>query len=420
MSIFDDDPDDLPDEALDLDLDADALDGGADIVAVLDSEDAIAARDPGRLLWLLATAGAQVRRAVETGPRWDPASLEADLPARSVLVATDPSAALAAPVLAELAGERVPVVDWRANFLPRWAGPADVLLAADVDGRHPRIAELVAEADRRGLRVVAVAPERSPVAVAVGRGQLVTAEPVATRRVALWTLLTPLLQAADGLGVASIGSDRLIAVAEALDVMAQACRPGSDAFTNAAKQLAVELAESEAVIAGVGPLSAIAARWMSASLALLAGISATTVDLPDDVALGGALLEIRPSGPAGADHPQDFFRDRTEASPQRRRRLLFVCERSPADVTSGRPTAELADRPGPQTTPWDEGADRAAIALEQVAGARGLVSSTIETPARDRLARFAAATAFGDFTAAYAAIGRGIDPTAVRAGELPH
>ena len=57
--------------------------------------------------------------------------------------------------------------------------------------------------------------------------------------------------------------------------------------------------------------------------------------------------------------------------------------------------------------------------------ARGLVSSAPELPGLTPLARFAAATAFGDFTAAYAAIGRGIDPGSPRipgtprAGERP-
>ncbi|MEP6851895.1 MAG: SIS domain-containing protein [bacterium] len=426
MSIFDDDDDeddpadlaDLPEEPLV--LDGELLDGDADIVAVLDSQDAVAARDPGRMLWLLATAGAQVRRAVETVERWSPETLSEDIAPRSLLIVTDPSASLAASVLAELAGERVPVIDWRGAQLPRWAGPTDVLLAADIDGRHSRVADLVAEGDRRGLRVVAVAPERSPVAAAAARSRLVPIEPVTTRRVALWTLLAPLLLAADALGVASIGAQRLIEVADALDTMAEACRPSSDAFTNPAKQLAVELAESEAMIAGVGPLSAIAARWMGSSLAVLAGLSATTVELPDDIAVGGALLEIPPSGALGATTDPDFFRDRTQPEVTRRRRVVFVFERNPADVTVGRPAVELVDEPWPTVSPWDEGAERAAIVLEQVAAARGLVTSTVDTPARDRLARFAAATSFGDFAAAYAAIGRGVDPAAVRAGELPH
>ena len=71
-------------------------------------------------------------------------------------------------------------------------------------------------------------------------------------------------------------------------------------------------------------------------------------------------------------------------------------------------------------TPDEQAAQRAAVAIQDIASARGIVTSAVEVEVISTLARFAAATAFGDFTAAYAAIGRGVDPSAIRAGELPH
>lgn len=410
MSIFDDPDDDFPAEPLRFDTDRDP-DVAPDVVTILDSPDAISARDPGRLLWALATAGAQVRRAVAAAERWTP-RLPVDFSPRSALIVTDSTAGLAAAVLGELGGDRTAVLDWRAVSLPRWAGPADVLLAASIDGRHPRVAMLVAEAARRGMTVVVATPAETPVAAAAGRETVVAIETPASRRAALWTLLTPLLLAGATLGFVPVGPGELSAMADALDDIAEVNRPTSDAFTNAAKQLAIEVIDTEAMLVGVGPFAAHAAVGMSGALALLAGITAVPVALPDEVTRAGALLDI-PIGSAGDTAPDDFFRDRVE-EPSRRRRLLFLSDAAPG-VGNGlyRAPASVADE-------LAESAQLAAIALEHIASARGIVTSNLDLPGETPLARFAAALAFGDFTGAYAAIGRGIDPTAARAGELPH
>jgi glucose/mannose-6-phosphate isomerase len=394
MSIFDDD---LPDEP----LEPESADGD-DIVAVLDSESLIQARDPGRLLWSLATAGAQVRRALESMDRWRLDSLREEPLPRAVLVATDSSGSAAAAVLAALGSERLPVLECTRSSLPRWAGPADVLLVASVDGRHPRLAGLLSEGDRRGMITVAVSPPDSPMAAATGRGLLLDIDVPATRRAALWTVLTPLLIAAAAVRVIDITDEDLAEVISALDGIAESCRPSADAFTNPAKQLAIELAEVDLLIAGAGPLSAVAARWMRDSLALLAGLPSVAAALPGDMAMVGALLEITS---AGGRTEGDFFRDRV-AETSRRRRLVIVSE---SGVLG--PAAESPD---------EQAAQRAAVAVQDIASARGIVTSAVEIEAMSTLARFAAATAFGDFTAAYAAIGRGVDPSAIRAGELAH
>lgn len=397
-------------------LDAAALGDPAvqDIVSVLDSETLIQRRDPERLLWALATSGAQVRYAVNRVDRWDRAALVSDLPPRAVLVVTDPPAGIAAAVLAQLGGERVPVLDWRAPELPRWAGPTDVLLAASVDGRHPRVATLLADADRRGLTVVAVSPEDSPVAAAAGRGVRIPVDPGHHRRAAWWSILAPLLLVLDALAVLDAPASMLSELADDLDSVAESARPGTDAFTNAAKQLAIEFADTEPILAGCGPLSRLAAGQWAGSLALLAGIGSTAVGLPEDIATAGALLELPPGGADEGDEDAGFFRDRSE-SQARRRRLVVITESGPAA------------RPWPEDSSSDAGADlhelaagRAAGALFDAAAARALVSSTLDVPGQRPLNRFATATLFGDFVAAYLAIGRGVDPAATRAGELPH
>lgn len=413
MSIFDDPDDDadLPEEPLRFDPDRDP-DVAPDVVTILDSADAINARDPGRLLWALATAGAQVRRAVADADRWQVVPFGLGFTPRSALVVTDTTASVAAAVLAELGADRTAIIDWRGVSLPRWAGPADVLLAASIDGRHPRVAVLVAEAQRRGMTVVVATPPDTPVAAAAGRETIVAIEAPVSRRAALWTLLTPLVQAGAGLGFVDLTGDQLLAVADALDEVAETSRPASDAFTNAAKQLAIQVIETEAMIVGVGPFSTHAAVCMANSLALLAGITAVPLSLPDDVTRAGALLDI-PLGVDAGDQTADLFRDRVDDT-ARRRRLVFVTDSGPSDRHDpNRPPTSAADE-------LARAAQLAAIALEHIASARRILTSTLDLPGESLLGRFAAATAFGDFTAAYAAIGRGIDPTAARAGELPH
>jgi len=65
-------------------------------------------------------------------------------------------------------------------------------------------------------------------------------------------------------------------------------------------------------------------------------------------------------------------------------------------------------------------ARRSASALRDLAASYGGRYSTVEVPAGPPLCRLAAATAFGAFTATYLALGRGIDPSAPRPGELAH
>ncbi len=50
----------------------------------------------------------------------------------------------------------------------------------------------------------------------------------------------------------------------------------------------------------------------------------------------------------------------------------------------------------------------------------GIRASSVDVPDGPPLARFAAAAAFGEFTAAYLAFGLGLDPGAPRPAELGH
>src|SRR4051812_14981759 len=220
--------------------------------ALLDEPERLEQRDEARLLWSLATAGAQVRRAVETLGDFGVERLRSDELPRAMLVATDSAPSAASRLVTRLSCTRPPALTWHGVELPRWAGPTDALLIGSVDGRHPRLAELAAEGARRGLAMAVVAPAGSQVAVAADRAPVHELPRDLHPRAARWSILAPLLQALDVMGINPNPSGLLIEVADALDEKAEACKPDGDAFVNPAKALAIEFAESIPLIAGAG------------------------------------------------------------------------------------------------------------------------------------------------------------------------
>jgi glucose/mannose-6-phosphate isomerase len=378
--------------------------------AVLDDTDLLQRRDEQRLLWTLASAGAQVRRAIELHDDFGVERLRGDLP-RALLVASDAPPSAALRLITRLSCEATPALPWHGVELPRWAGPADALLIGAVDGRHPRLAELAEQGARRGLAMAVVAPAGSQVAAAAGRSPLHELPVNLNVRAARWAVLTPLLQALDALGIHPISATELGAVADALDETAETCRPSGELFTNPAKALAIEFADAIPLIVGAGALASVAARATADALQLCAGVEAVSVSLPDGVARAGALL--RGAGPAQSD---DFFRDRMDEPAQgRRARLLVVGDDGAPDDPL------LGERSGARIQLDEVAARRAAAALHELASELGLRSSSVDVPAgSSALARFGAAAAFGEFTAAYLAFGLGLDPGARNPAELAH
>ena len=369
---------------------------------LLDDPAALTAADRGGLLRALATAGAQVRRAVETAAEFGVERLRGDVRPRAVLVAPDAHAPYLSSLLAVLAAGEAPVLDWRDSTLPRWAGPADVLLVASADGRHPRLAELVAQANRRGLVLAVAAPAGSPVAAAASRHPVADLSHL-SRRAGPGHLVVAGHPGAAGHRRARAGAtpaSLLDQVADRLDEIAELDRPDSDAFVGPAKVLAAELAESVPVIAGVGPVATVAARRVAGAVQLLGGSTAMAASLPDDVARIGSLLEF-------ATVEADFFADRVEDGAVKPRLVLVGDDSDSARQAEQDPLGEQAGR-------------RAAAALSGLAISRGIGVSRVLVPPAAPLVRFAGASAAGDFAASYLALARGIDPGAPRLGELDH
>jgi hypothetical protein len=376
--------------------------------ALLGDEKELLRRDRHRLLWSLATAGAQVRRALETADEFGVDRLAGERP-RALVVATDAAAPGVMQLVTRISCDATPALPWHEAELPRWAGASDALLIASIDGQHPRLAELAEQGARRGLAMAVVAPKQSPVGVAAGRAPLAALPPDLNPRACRWAVLTPLLQALNSLGLHSVPTSVLEDVARALDESAEGARPSGDPFTNAAKSLAVELAEALPLVAGAGSVATVAARAVAEALQVAAGAPAVAVSLPDGVQQAAAMLRAG----AVAD-PQDIFRDRVdEQDSGRRPRLLVIGDDGAVD------DPDLGPRSPAQIQLDEVGARRAAAALHRLAGAVGLRSSSVDVPGGDPLVRFAAATAFGDFTASYLALGLGIDPGAPDPAEHP-
>lgn len=372
--------------------------------ALLNDPDYIASHDSRGTLMALATAGAQVRQAVELSRE---AGIErvggGDRP-RSVLVASLGGSAVVADVLDMLAepGSPVPVSVRRNLPLPGWVGPLDLVVAVSLSGRAPGPLAVAAEAARRGASLLTVGAADSPLAevcarargvhIDVGRGRT-------SSRTALWSLLTPVIMAASEMGLIEAADSVLSETADRLDLHAEACRPRSESFVNPAKILALQLGETIPVVLGDGPLNGVAAGRAASMLARTARIPATAGELPDAASQIVACFD----GPftagggrgAGAREPApDIFADPFLDGPAQPRLGLLLLRDAPA----ARMTRQLAD------------AEALTDAVLQTAYDAGVRVSTLVAEPGHPLVRLAGQMAQTDFAATYLAIALGLDP----------
>lgn len=369
--------------------------------SLLDAPAALARADRRGLLRGAAEAGARVRTALRHADEAGVAALTPDGRPRSIMVAGSGAAATCvADLVAGLVGGAAPVTRLRPSgvapaagalrwSLPGWTGTVDLLLVVTITGDEPGLALLAEQAYRRGCTVVAVAPGRSPLAETVDgvRGLFVPlatapeqeygehrpsqsdgpatpdesvddlerafsrsfvhgnhAEPglepeiMAASPGALWALFTPLLVLLDRIGLVEAPQETLLALADRLDTVAERCGPAIATYSNPAKTLAAELAESLPLIWTEGESAAPAGRRFATVLAELAGRPALAAELPEALPAHSALL--RSPLAAGAD-PDDFFRDRVEDPEALRARLVLLRDR-PADGLSAAPAAREA------------------------------------------------------------------------------
>ncbi|MFI9627223.1 SIS domain-containing protein [Streptomyces sp. NPDC052042] len=330
--------------------------------SLLEAPDALARADRRGLLRGAAEAGARVRTAARHAAEAGIAGLTPEGRPRAVLVAGSGTAAVGvADLITALAGASAPVACIRPTgvapaagalrwALPGWAGSMDLLLVVTADGTEPGLSLLAEQAYRRGCSVVAVAPGRSPLREAVdGRGLLVPmataphgeydAETSAAGPGTLWALFTPLLALLDRVGLVTAPPEALQGLADRLDHAAERCGPAIATYSNPAKTLAAELADSLPLIWTEGDTAGPVGRRFAAVLAELSGRPALAAELPEALPAHGALLAG--AFAAGAD-PDDFFRDRVEEPDPLHTRVVLLRDR-PAGGLSAAPAArELA------------------------------------------------------------------------------
>ncbi|WP_190160938.1 SIS domain-containing protein [Streptomyces litmocidini] len=332
---------------------------------LLDAPDDLALADRRGLLRGAAEAGARVRTAARHAAEAGIADLRPEGRPRAVLVAGPGTAAAGvADLIGALAGAAAPVVRLQPTgvapaagalrwALPGWAGPVDLLLLPTTDGGEPGLALLAEQAYRRGITVVAVAPKDSPLAGTVNgsRGLFVPlamapnespdeyAENIAASPGALWALFTPLLALLDRVGLIEAPSEALEKAADRLDRTAERCGPAVATYSNPAKTLAAELADSLPLIWTEGNAAGPAGRRFAALLAELAGLPALAAELPEALPAHGVLLAGDYA--AGAD-PDDFFRDRVEEQQALRARVVLLRDRPAEGLTAAPAARELA------------------------------------------------------------------------------
>lgn len=369
--------------------------------ALLDAVDRLESLDRRESLRALASAGAQVRRALLAAGEAGIGSVARGERPRSVLVASLGGSALVCDVLDVLAepGSPVPLTTRHGGPLPGWVGPLDLVVAVSQSGRATGPLELAAEAARRGAALLTVGAADSPLAdvCAQGRGVHV---PVAwdapSSRTALWSLLTPVLLAADGLGLVEAPVPVLERVADVLDERAEECRPSSESFVNPAKSLALGLAETVPVVLGDAALTGVAAARAASMLARTARIPTTFGTLPDSASQVLACFD----GPytSNARGPltgtADVFADPyLDGPPSPRLGLLVLRDAALAEDDPGGAASGLA------SAVVESARDAGVSVWEQQSGP----GSPLE--------RLASLVSLTDYAATYLALGLGLDPT---------
>ena len=342
----------------------------------LDDEEALSAADP--YLRPLAEAGSRVRReAGACAEALAAAVAQAGAEARPrAVVAAGPDSRLLRAVLEPWCP--VPFVAWPGPGLPGWAGALDLVVVLAPDGSDTGAASAVAEAVRRGCRLVVACDPASLVGQhAVGRDTTVLPT-TAGDQLASAVVVLELLAALD-LGPHSSAE----AVASALDEVSVACSPYRDLSVNPAKMLAIALADGSPVVWGGSVLAARAARRISEQLRRASGRAALAGDAEH---LLPVLRAVRPRD-LFADPFADSFADpfADEGDGAEPRPVLLLLDDGSDDVT----VREQRDRLVTEAQEHDVRVER------------------IEAHEGDGVARYATLLATGTWASTYVQLGLG-------------
>ena len=289
--------------------------------------------DPHSLTLTAAAEGAHLRAAASAAAD----GLFDDLPEpRAVVLITNESRArLAAEAVIALAADaRAPITI--ARSLPRFVGALDLVFVLTDDPGDP-IAEVLAEADRRGAATVLVDPGEGPVRAAASPRTVVVPRPAMSAVGSFCGYVGAVLGALTAARVTALGPAAVLDdVADAVDAEAVACAPDRDLLVNPARQWAEWMRGHSVVVAGEGDVwrtvAELAAAWL-----LDAGLPAHGTTVSDMLRASGALA---PSPAAALD---DLFHDPLIDGPVGGGRMLplsVIAVTSPAEAPAVRARLE--------------------------------------------------------------------------------
>jgi glucose/mannose-6-phosphate isomerase len=360
----------------------------------LDDLAAVQDIDSSDMLRVIAGSAAQVRASLTSVRGTSLSALSVTDRPRAVVMAGMGGSGIAGEVLAAVAGRQcpVPVIVHRDYGLPGWVGAADLVVAVSCSGTTQETLSSVAEASRRGARLLGVGTAGSPLDEECqrGGGAFVPVVKQLSPRSSLWALAVPGLVVAARLRLLDLGPDdgQLEAAAVRLESVASACRPDREWFVNPAKTLAVELSGSLPMLWGSGQVGPVAATRAACQLAENAKLPAVVGDLPEAhhnqvVTFDGPL--------AGGNETEDLFRDRVEQPDPMRLRLVLLRDSDDGDATTTRRAEASAD----------------------LASARGVPTSVLVAEGDSPVERLASLVALVDYASAYLALLHGVDPTPI-------
>ena len=379
----------------------------------LDSVPHLEAADPSGMLRHVASAAAQIRRALRATEEAELSPVVTAGRPRAIVACGMGGSGLAAELLRAVCGPgcAVPVVVVHDYHLPGWVGAADLVLAVSSSGSAEETLAVAAEAARRGCPLAAVGAARSPLALIAEQAHApyVPIERPAMDRAGLWGLSVPLLVIADRLGLTEAGAADFEATAEILERISHLCRPDSEAFVNPAKTLALDLAGTVPMIWGSSPLAGLAALRFACQLNEDAKYPAVHGVLPE------------------ANHNQVVVFDGPFA-PWPATTHTVLADPVLAAPVLDEPGLDEADEAGPpvplrlvimrDTVEHPQVTRRREVSAE-LAGRRGIEVSELAAEGDRPLHRLASLIQLADYAAVYLGIATGVDPGPVAAiGDL--
>ena len=359
--------------------------GGAIGGFAVDDVERLTARDREGMIAAVASGADQVREAAAATGAVD--ALRAAARPRSLVVCGMGGSGIAGDLLASVAGGScpVPITTHRGYGLPGWAGSQDLVAVVSCSGRTEETLSALAEARRRGCPVVGVGAEGSPLQAGVqdGGGTFLTVPQGRQPRASVWSLVVPLLLAADALGLVHLPAEHLRAAGVVLDGLAQGCAPGRPIAVNPAKTLATGLAGTLPVLWGTSPATGVVAYRAACQFN----------ENAKHPAVWGVLPEANHNQVVALDGPHGALGPSAHAAGGRTPLHLVLLRDGEEDPRVSR---------------------RAEISAE-IAEERGVPVTVVRASGTNALERMASLVGLFDWTTVYLALGHDLDPSPVTA-----